>query len=170
MIRVRALEPDDAPVVASWIDGPEALVVWSGKTGFTWPFDGRQLLDLRASDPARRLLVATGPDGSLVGHVGLRGEPGGASVRLGMVLVAPAARGRGCGAAMVEAALGVAFADPAVERVELGVYAHNDSARRIYERLGFRAGRVHPRSILVGDEWWTSVTMSLPREAWSPSA
>ncbi|NUW40081.1 GNAT family N-acetyltransferase [Nonomuraea rhodomycinica] len=169
MIRVRALEPADAPVVASWIDGPEALVTWSGKAPFSWPFDGRQLLGLRAADPDRRLMVATDPDGAPVGHFGLRLQPGGRSVRLGMVLVAPSARGHGRGAAMVRAAVGVAFADPEVEQVELGVYAHNERARTIYERLGFRAEETHPRSIEVGGEWWTSITMILPRAAWRPS-
>ncbi|MCP2344513.1 GNAT family N-acetyltransferase [Nonomuraea roseoviolacea] len=169
MISVRALEPADAPVVASWIDGPEALVTWSGNTLFTWPFDGRQLLGLSAADPDRRLMVATGPDGTPVGHFGLRAQPGGRSVRLGMVLVAPSARGRGRGAAMVAAAVGAAFADPRVERVELGVYAHNERARRIYERLGFREGEEHPRSVEVGGAWWTSTTMILPRDAWRPS-
>ncbi|NUW31459.1 GNAT family N-acetyltransferase [Nonomuraea sp. SMC257] len=169
MIRVRALEPADAPVVASWIDGPEALVIWSGKALFTWPFDGRQLLGLRASDPGRRLMVATDPDGTPVGHFGLRLQPGGRSVRLGMVLVAPSARGRGRGAALVRAAVGAAFADFEVEQVELGVYAHNERARTIYERLGFREGERHPRSVEIGGEWWTSITMILPRDAWHSS-
>ncbi|WP_157382737.1 GNAT family N-acetyltransferase [Nonomuraea coxensis] len=163
MITLRPLEDADAAVVASWIDDGEALVMWSGKAGFTWPFDGGQLLGFRAADPARRLLVAPGPGGRPVGHVMLR--PGGAprSLRLGLVLVAPEARGRGHGEALVRAALAAAFSDPDVERVTLGVYAHNHGARRLYERLGFREEAAHPGSVQVGETWWTSVTMALPR-------
>ncbi|MBN6057139.1 GNAT family N-acetyltransferase, partial [Nonomuraea sp. RK-328] len=165
---VRALGPADASVVASWIDGPEALVTFSGNL-FTWPFDGRQLLGLRAAEPDRRLMVATDPDGVPIGHFGLRAQSEGRSVRLGMVVVAPSARGHGRGAAMVGTAVGTAFEAPEAEQVELGVYTHNERARRIYERLGFREDVARPRSVEgVGGERWTSITMILPRDAWRP--
>ncbi|MCK2215718.1 GNAT family N-acetyltransferase [Actinomadura sp. ATCC 31491] len=163
MISLRPLEPADAAVVASWIDGLDALVLWSGKAGFTWPFDAGQLLAFRAADPARRLLVADGPGGRPIGHVMLRPDAAPGAVRLGLVLVAPEARGRGHGEALVRAALGAAFADPGAARVTLGVYAHNHGARRLYERLGFREEAVHADSVEVGERRWTSVTMVLPR-------
>lgn len=175
MVLLRALEPADAAVIASWIDDQEALVLWSGKTGFTWPFDAGQLLALR--EPGRRLLAAVDPAvdpavdraadpaGAVIGHVSLRDQDD-HSVRLGLVLVAPSARGKGHGAALVGAALATAFAGPGVTRVTLGVYAHNAGARRLYERFGFEEERVCERSIEVGGQWWTSVTMGLTREAW----
>ncbi|MET8869857.1 GNAT family protein [Nonomuraea sp. NPDC004580] len=163
MILLRSLEPADAAVIASWIDDQEALVLWSGKTGFTWPFDAGQLLALR--EPGRRLLAAVDPAGAVIGHVSLRDQDD-HSVRLGLVLVAPSARGKGHGAALVDAALATAFADPGVTRVTLGVYAHNAGARRLYERFGFEEEQVYERSIEAGGQWWTSVTMGLAREAW----
>jgi RimJ/RimL family protein N-acetyltransferase len=166
MTALRPLTDADAAVIASWIDSEDALVLWSGKAGFTWPFDGGQLLDFRAADPARRLLVAPGPDGRPLGHVMLRPDGTPRSLRLGLVLVAPGSRGRGHGEALVRAALDAAFAGPEVERVTLGVYAHNHGARRLYERLGFREEEVHAGSVQVGETWWTSVTMALSRPAW----
>ncbi|MFG1699862.1 GNAT family N-acetyltransferase [Nonomuraea sp. NPDC049309] len=165
MLSLRDLQPADAATIATWIGGLDDLILWSGKSGFTWPFAAEQLLALRAADPGRRLMVATDAAGAVIGHFSLR-PTGDGAVRLGLVLVAPYARGKGVGAAMVDAALGTAFADPGVSRVTLGVYAHNAVARRLYERFGFQEERVHESSIEVGGTWWTSVTMGLVREAW----
>ncbi|MEV0387737.1 GNAT family protein [Nonomuraea sp. NPDC050643] len=166
MIELRAFERTDAPTVASWIDDLDALVTWSGRSGFAWPFDGAQLLAFRDAHPAHRLLIATDTGGRATGHFMLRPEEPG-SVRLGMVLVSPAARGKGYGLAMLKAALGTAFADPGVRRVGLAVYAHNRGAARLYERLGFREEEVDAKSIQVGEDWWTSITMGLSREVWN---
>ncbi|TMR06584.1 GNAT family N-acetyltransferase [Nonomuraea turkmeniaca] len=170
MIELRAFEPADAPRVVSWIDSLEALITWSGNTGFTWPFDAGQLSGFHASDPSPRVHMAVGPDRTPVGHFILRTEPSRQSVRLGMVLVSPAVRGRGYGEAMMAAALGKAFADPAIQRANLSVYAHNAGAMRLYERLGFRSESVEPKATCVAGEWSPSITMSLLRDAWRPRA
>ncbi|NUT38529.1 MAG: GNAT family N-acetyltransferase [Thermoactinospora sp.] len=167
MTDLRVFEPTDAPIVASWIDSEESLVVWSGKAAFSWPFDPRQLVAFHAADPTRRPYVAVDRDGAPVGHLMLRATGG--AVRLGMVLVSPAARGRGHGEAMIVAGLAEAFASPDVARVELGVYAHNGGAMRLYERLGFRAEHVDERSVSIGGQWWDSVTMRLTRQEWQQS-
>ena len=164
MIELRAFEPADAPKVVSWIDSAEALVMWSGNSGFTWPFEPGRLVAFYASDPSRRAHLAIDGDGVPVGHFMLRSEPSGRSVRLGMVLVSPAARGHGYGRAMLEAALETAFADPAIDEVSLGVYARNTGATRLYERLGFRHGRVEPEATQVAGEWWASITMNAQRD------
>lgn len=73
------------------------------------------------------------------------------------VWVAPHARGRGVGAALVEAALAHAAAEKSAPRVVLDVGIHNAGARRLYERAGFRAtGRVFaltpPREHIIEQE------------------
>ncbi|MCF6476302.1 GNAT family N-acetyltransferase [Nonomuraea sp. MG754425] len=168
MIELRAFEPADAEELIAWVTGPEALVTWSGNSGFTWPLRAEQLAAFHASDPSRRALMAVAAGGAPVGHFMLRTEPPGRSVRLGMVLVSPEVRGRGVGRAMLEAALGAAFAEPAVQEVNLGVYTRNEGAARLYERLGFRRGHTEPRATRVGGEWWPSTTMTLPRATWRP--
>ena len=170
VIELRAFEPADAQELVSWIDSLEELIIWSGNAGFSWPIEADQLATFHASGPGRRAHIAVDSDGTSVGHFTLRTEPPGRSVRLGMVLVSPEVRGQGYGEAMLEVALGSAFADPAVQGVNLGVFLRNTGAMRLYERLGFRRERTSPKGTQVAGEWWPSITMSLHRDAWQSRA
>lgn len=79
----------------------------------------------------------------LVGVIGSRGQQGeddgdphAFSWHLHGLAVLPQARGRGLGTALTAAATAAGFAAGA-DWVSLGMYADNDSARRIYAHLGF---------------------------------
>ncbi|WP_181871186.1 GNAT family N-acetyltransferase [Sphaerisporangium album] len=168
MITVRDFQPGDAVAIASWLDGPEALFAWSGNNGFSWPFVPDELVAGHAADPARHVLVGVDTGGSPVAHLILRPDAHNWSARVGMVLVSPASRGRGHGAAIMEAALRLAFEKLGVHRVDLGVYLHNAAAIRLYERLGFVREGVHREVTLVGGEWWSSMNMSILAHEWRP--
>ncbi|WP_214408475.1 GNAT family N-acetyltransferase [Sphaerisporangium fuscum] len=169
MIALREFETPDAAVVASWVQGPEELTTWSGNSGFTWPFTAEQLTAAHAAVPRRRVLVADGPDGTPISHLALTPDARGWSARIGMILVSPAARGRGIGAAVIEAAMRIAFEELQVHRLDLGVYPHNTRAIGLYERLGFRREGVHREVTLVDGEWWSSVNMSILSHEWPGS-
>ncbi|MFJ6785727.1 GNAT family N-acetyltransferase [Streptomyces yangpuensis] len=70
--------------------------------------------------------------GTPLGHVSL------ADGRLGRVLIAPGARGRGLGERLVSLAVSVGFDELALPEIHLGVWTHNTAALRVYEKLGFR--------------------------------
>ena len=59
-------------------------------------------------------------------------------------------RGRGVGAALLEALLEWAAASPIIERVCLEVFATNDRAIRLYEKLGFVEEGRRQRDIKLG--------------------
>jgi GNAT superfamily N-acetyltransferase len=68
-----------------------------------------------------------------------------ALVNLFQVWVAPAARGHGVAAALLDAAIGWARSRGA-RAMQLGIVCGNDAARRLYERAGFRdAGEPEPQ-------------------------
>ncbi len=91
-LALRPFRPsEDAALLRSWVTGPTALMTWAGPH-LTWPLDDAQLAAY-AAEPGRRTWTAVTPDGCAVGHVSL------ADGRLGRVLIAPAARGRGLGEA-----------------------------------------------------------------------
>ena len=77
------------------------------------------------------------------------------------VSVARAFRGRGVGSALLERLLAWARASAQIERVELGVFANNTGAIRLYERLGFEVEGVRRGAIRLGDERIDLLLMAL---------
>lgn len=97
-----------------------------------------------------------------MGHASLLVDPDACLMRLGCVLLDPAARGRGLGRALISTAVRSGFAITELPAMRLGVSAHNVSARRVYKSLEFRqTGRV--RSIEVDDRFWHAVEMERAR-------
>lgn len=75
----------------------------------------------------------------LIGHVDLTGGSLYSSLhraRLG-IGVEREFRGRGIGSALIDAALSWARRDSRLSWIDLSVFAHNERALRLYERLGF---------------------------------
>lgn len=166
MVELREFALTDAPVLMTWIDGPEALLTWAGPA-FSWPLDEDQLTAYAAEATGRRRIwtaVQTG-SGEAVGHASLRLDTVHASGRLGRVLVAPGARGRGVGTAMLVKVLTSAFDTFELDRVELGVFTHNTAAIRLYEQLGFVCDHVLRDVEHVEGRPWSAMQMSLTRPA-----
>lgn len=168
-IELLDFEPADGRRLMAWIDGPVELLTWAGPS-FTWPLSEDQLAEYAAEVERgeRRSWMGRDPStGEVIGHASLRIDPAQLNSRLGRVLVAPDARGRGYAAAMLEKVLTVAFDDLGLERVELGVWAHNTSAVRLYERLGFVCHEVLPDVEQVAGQPWTAHQMSLLKPTWT---
>ena len=85
--------------------------------------------------------------------------------RLGMGLLSTA-RGRGLGRRLAETAIQAAFAG-GMERVELEVFASNESAIALYERLGFVREGLKRNARKLDGAYDDSVLMVLVRESWN---
>jgi RimJ/RimL family protein N-acetyltransferase len=82
-------------------------------------------------------------EGRVVGHLDLRGdgiESMQHRARLGMGLE-QAYRKRGVGTSLLEAAITWAREQPTLVWLDLGVFAHNEAALRLYTKCGFVAAR-----------------------------
>jgi RimJ/RimL family protein N-acetyltransferase len=80
---------------------------------------------------------------------------------IGGMYVAPAARGRGVGKALLDAAIDQAAASPEVEDLTLAVTCGNESARALYVKAGFKPYSIDPRLIKVGDQYFDIEWMML---------
>ncbi|MBK5920795.1 hypothetical protein CCR80_07075 [Rhodothalassium salexigens] len=79
------------------------------------------------------------------------------------LFVAPEARGRGVGQALVQAALTHAAAEVDVELVLLTVVTGNAPAIALYERMGFEAYGVEPRAMKTPDgTYYDDLLMARP--------
>ncbi|MFD3657726.1 GNAT family N-acetyltransferase [Streptomyces sp. NPDC058620] len=172
MVELREFAAADVPLLMAWIAGPTELLTWAGPA-FTWPLDESQLAEYAAesaTDRRRSWMGLETDSGRVVGHASLRIDAAVSSGRLGRVLVAPQARGRGYGTALLEPVLTAAFEELRLDRVELGVFDHNESAVRLYERLGFVVDRVLPDVERVDGRPWSALQMVLEKSAWGRTA
>jgi RimJ/RimL family protein N-acetyltransferase len=75
--------------------------------------------------------------------------------------VTPEHAGRGLGARLLDACIDVARADPALEVLYLTVTSTNSGAIRLYERTGFVAYGLEPRSMRLGKQTFDKLMMAL---------
>ncbi|MEU9117024.1 GNAT family protein [Streptomyces sp. NPDC048483] len=168
-VELREFTRADGSFLTSWISGPAELMTWAGPA-FTWPLDGPQIAQYAAESETPRRGSWMGVDsrtGQVVGHASVRVDADGVAGRLGRVLVAPQARGRGVGAGLLTQVLAVSFGARGLQRVELGVFSHNGSAVRLYERLGFQVERVLPDVEHVAGQSWSALQMCLAKADWA---
>jgi ribosomal protein S18 acetylase RimI-like enzyme len=105
--------------------------------------------------------------GELLGMVRFNRSTGPKSRHKGTItamFVAPEARGKGIGRAMLEALLREAAALPGLERINLEVVSVNEAARSLYLARGFRIYGKELRSQKVGDTYFDVEAMVLELE------
>ena len=78
--------------------------------------------------------------------------------------VAPEARGRQLGRALLDEVMRRARTLPGLEDVALAVTVDNDAARRLYLAAGFVPYCVEPRFLKIGDRYWDIEWMVLSLE------
>ncbi len=140
MPAIRTLHPDDWPIyrdlrLRALADAPQAFCSThaeeSQRTDDIW---AARLAAPAFGDYQQGWPIAAEVDGMPVGLAWVKLEGDHASVY--QVWVAPEARGRGVGAALLDAAIGWARARKASE-VRLDVTSGDGAAARLYRRLGF---------------------------------
>ncbi|MEU4314169.1 GNAT family protein [Nocardia sp. NPDC024068] len=82
------------------------------------------------------------------------------------ILLGPAGRGRGLGTEATRLLVGYGFERLGLHRISLEVYAFNPRARRVYEKVGFRAEGVLRESLRYRDEWIDATPMSILAHEW----
>lgn len=137
MVSVRRIRPYDAEILrttrlAALLDTPSAFARTHAEE-VEYPADEWASRARRGSAGAASTTFFAAVDGEIVGLVGgFRVEPS-RGVELVSMWVAPEGRGRGVGAALVDAVVEWAGDD----RVELWVTRGNEPAIGLYERCGF---------------------------------
>ena len=123
-----------------------------------------------AADPATSAVLAASPapGAPLVGVVGCYRESGRKRRHVGVVwglFVAPEARGRGFGHALVSALVSQARTWPALEQLTLTVVPDNVAARALYLRHGFRPAGLAPRALRDESRHYDLESFWLPLDA-----
>ena len=101
-------------------------------------------------------------DGALQGVAGFGALPGAKKCHKGVlwgVYVAPGARGKGLGRALVSGVIEHARAE--VDQLHATVVTVNQAARDLYQNLGFHPYGLEPRALKVGDRYYDQELMVL---------
>jgi ribosomal protein S18 acetylase RimI-like enzyme len=186
MIELVPFERSHFDDLISWSPDAEFLLQWAGP-GLQHPLDHAQLDALVASavpvpapnpapdpdSPGTYLFsVVRNADGARIGHAELglvdrRNQ----SAKLMRILIGPEdARGQGYGDALVRALVGFGFEELGLHRLDLSVFEFNASARRCYERAGFKLEGILRESRKSGDEYWSTCVMAILRHEWEAGA
>jgi len=111
----------------------------------------RRWIEEHWDDPGRILLVTEAAE-SIVGSLSLQNGPYRRLAHRGILgmSVRDDWRGRGVGTALLETMLEWAQASPVIEKVALAVFATNESAMRLYRKMGFAEEGRRPREVKLG--------------------
>lgn len=137
-LRWLSVAPTVRSNAAEWLPGDSAEVGALIETAYPEA-------EARPGDPeVRGWMVIRGADRAIVAAAA--DTSGTATGRISAVATAPAARGRGYGAAVTSALCRKMLTE--FDLVILGLYLHNDPARRLYKRIGF-----HDAQVVTSGKW-----------------
>lgn len=122
-----------------------------------------ELMTQRISEPGQ-VIVGAFDGEKLIGIAGMvRNRHGKMAHRAGVwgVYVTPSARGRGVAEAILRHVIIVARTWPGLDSVSLQVSAGADSAKRLYQRLGFRQWGVEPAALMLDGKAFDEAHMLL---------
>ncbi len=161
---LRNYKTEDAHIICQWIKTEEDVYKWSADIYNKFPLTGNDIDSNYAPLMAEKRfipLTAVDDSGDVVGHFIIRYPQinNDEFVRFGFVIVDPARRGKGLGSKMLR--LGIEYAKNQLNarRIDLGVFANNDSARHCYEAVGFKEYGRHSFNLVIGE--WECIDMEL---------
>jgi RimJ/RimL family protein N-acetyltransferase len=156
-VRLRALEPADAPLLHRWANDPE---IWRLLGGWHFPTSLAGTLKWLDGLPADRLNLRFGverlSDGVLLGTANLVDiDWKNGHAEHGLVLGDPASRGQGYGADTVMAMMRYAFETLRLDRLNSDVIAYNEASLQLFTRkCGWREeGRQRGWHFRDGRRW-----------------
>jgi predicted dehydrogenase/RimJ/RimL family protein N-acetyltransferase len=134
-VTLRAADSDDAARLLAWRNDPETRR-WSRDSREIAPAEHARWLRRVLGDPSTRLWVAQS-DGAPIAHVRVGPEADGTSEV--HIALAPHARGRGLGGAVLTQAAARALAELRVSVLCAAVKPRNEASLRAFAKAGFRA-------------------------------
>jgi RimJ/RimL family protein N-acetyltransferase len=172
MIQLEPFTEADIDRLIGWVTSKETHILWTASF-FEYPLTREPFRKFMAESAARgdrRFYKAIEAEtGEPVGHIELGAiDPRNRSTRIGRVLVAPRAQGRGAATAMMRAALEIAFGEMKMHRVDLLVFDINTRAIACYEKAGFRHEGLFRESFKGPEGYWGVVIMSILAGEWKP--
>ncbi|WP_251553710.1 GNAT family N-acetyltransferase [Neobacillus muris] len=172
MIELKYFGLEDIPQLVNWIDSPEFLLQWAG-TSLRYPLDYQQLESyVKNANHAHSNIFAYkvihSDTGKIIGHISLGNvnrENGNA--RMCRVLIGDQSmKGKGIGSMIIKEVLKIAFNELNLHKVSLAVFDFNQTAIRLYEKMGFTKEGYIREACKIGNDFWNYYEMSILDREW----
>ena len=140
LVRLRAREPEDEPLMFQWFNDPETTEFLVHR----YPLSHQQEKDFISSNArvgyhGASFAVESLAGSKLIGSVGLHHvSPENRNAELGIAIGDKAYRDGGFGTDTMLVLCRFGFEMMNLHRIELEVFAANERARHVYEKIGFR--------------------------------
>lgn len=149
----------------SLVDSQEIMFNWTG-SWFKYPLDLLQLethYKTTIGDTSiRKAYKAIDDNGDFVGYCELnRIDYDNMSATASRVIIDSKQRGNGLGTKMMTELIKVGFNEYKLHRIELLVFDYNHSAKRCYEKVGFKIEGYLRESRKMGDKYYSVYLMSI---------
>lgn len=159
-VELTLLRPEDSPLLFEWINDRALVTLNAPFRPVSQDEHDAWFEQIRQREDVRIFAIREG--GRLVGTCQLHGiHAVHRSAELQIRIGAAAARGRGVGTAATTRLLEIGFRELGLHRVQLHVFSTNESARRLYERVGFRVEGVQREAACIGAKWVDVVMMAM---------
>jgi RimJ/RimL family protein N-acetyltransferase len=151
---IRSDQPEDADRLLTYIRSvareTSFFILQADEFDFTEEQE-RQWIQDHLEDPGKLAILAE-VSGTIVGSLSFENGPHQRIRHRGIlgVSVVKEWRGKGIGAALLQSLIAWAEANPIIEKLGLSVYANNENAIRLYEKLGFVVEGRRPRELKIG--------------------
>ena len=166
MLRLRPYKPADAQEIVRWLADERTFTLWGGERFGGFPitadimngkyFDNNG--DCTEND--NFFPVTAFDDDGVQGHFIMRYTGGdNRALRFGWVVVNNEIRGKGFGKEMLSLGLDYAFNIYKADRVNIGVFENNESAKRCYEACGFKEYGMRDCELPIGV--WKCIDMEM---------
>ena len=161
---LRNYKKNDSPIIATWLRTEEELYKWSADRFNKFPLEENDIEENYAPQiESGRFypLTAEDEEGNVIGHFIIRypREDDDSRVRFGFVIVDPKLRGKGYGKEML--ILGVEYVKEnlSANKIDLGVFENNESAKHCYEAVGFKEYAIRDCELSIGN--WKCIDMEM---------
>lgn len=169
-VELAPLRAADSELLFAWINDRDLVVLNAPFRPVSRAEHDAWFDDVRSRDDVRIFGIRLQDGDRLVGSCQLHSiHPVNRSAELQIRIGADDAQDRGVGTAAVRLLLRCAFEELALHRVQLRVFATNERARHVYERVGFRVEGVQREAVCIDGAWIDVVLMAILAADFEPA-
>lgn len=171
-IRLRAPERKDIPVFVKWFNDPEVTETLFNYLPMSLA-DEEQWFENMLKRPMREhplsAEIKEGEDWRMIGNIGMMGfDDVARSAEIGIVIGEKDYWNQGYGTEMMRLMLKHCFETLNLNRVMLRVYAYNERAKHVYQKIGFVYEGTMREALYRNGKYSDVHIMSILRKEWEP--